>query len=143
MMIPAKKGRRVKLPVLARDERETTITFDETPDDAVIFTYSRVWQRHLERKLGLKPIMNNGFGAKEYRIPKNRIKPPRAPKRLSAATLQRLRKQGKTLHQKSAVPPRKGTVQPKFQGKTSVEGNPSNRTKTKSKNPQKSAVNKL
>ena len=27
--------------------------------------------------------MDNGFGGKEYELPKSRIKPPRAPRRLS------------------------------------------------------------
>jgi len=34
-------------------------------------------------KLGLKPTMDNGFGGKEYEIDKKRIRPPRAPVRLS------------------------------------------------------------
>jgi hypothetical protein len=25
----------------------------------------KTWQRHLEKKLGLKPVMDNGFGGKE------------------------------------------------------------------------------
>lgn len=48
-----------------------------------MFTYNKAWQKHLEKKLGLKPTMNNGFGGKEYEVDKKRIRPPRAPVRLS------------------------------------------------------------
>jgi hypothetical protein len=44
----------------------------------------KTWQRHLEKKLGLKPVMDNGFGGKEYKIEKKRIRPPRAPVRYVA-----------------------------------------------------------
>jgi hypothetical protein len=40
-------------------------------------------QKHLEGRLGLKPVMDNGFGGKEYELPKSRIKLPKAPRRLS------------------------------------------------------------
>lgn len=68
---------------LTTDEKETIINFDETSNPASIFTYNKTWQRHLE-KIGLQPIMDNGFGGKEYRIDKKRIPMPRAPKKLSA-----------------------------------------------------------
>ena len=64
-------------------EQETIIGFNKAEDTAYIFTYEKTWQKHLEGKLGLKPIMDNGFGGKEYKLPKSRIKPPRAPRRLS------------------------------------------------------------
>ena len=51
---------------------------------ASIFTYNEVWQRHLEKRLGLKPVFDNGYGAREYEIPKKRVRPPRAPVKLSA-----------------------------------------------------------
>lgn len=122
------------MPALTNEEKETIITFDETPDDAAIFTYNKSWQRHLENKLGLKSTMNNGYGGREYRVPKNRIKPPRVPVKISAATRERLRKQGKTLHQKSPVLSQKGTAQPKTQAKTSGEGKQTASPKIKSKN---------
>jgi len=75
---------------LQADEKETLISFDETPADAVIFTYNRRWQAHLEGKLGLKPIMNNGFGGKEYQLPKGMIKLPRAPRKLSDTAKRKL-----------------------------------------------------
>ena len=68
---------------LANDERETIITFDETPADAIVFTYSKSWQKHIEGKLGIRGTPN-GFGGKEYRIPKGRIRMPMVRK-LSAA----------------------------------------------------------
>jgi hypothetical protein len=65
-------------------EQETIINFNEAEDTADIFTYNRAWQRHLEDKLGLKPVMDNGYGGKEYEVSKKRIRPPMAPRKLSA-----------------------------------------------------------
>ena len=65
-------------------EKETVINFNEAEAEASIFTYNRTWQKHLENKLKLKPVMNNGFGGKEYHIDKHRIRPPRIPVQLSA-----------------------------------------------------------
>jgi len=31
----------------------------------------KTWQRHPEKKLGPKPLMDNGFGGKEYEAKKN------------------------------------------------------------------------
>ena len=77
-----------------KGERETIIRFDETSAPATIFTYDKAWQQHLEKRLGLKPTMNNGAGGREYQIDKKRIRPPRAPRQLSAedrkATAERL-----------------------------------------------------
>jgi len=64
-------------------ERETIITLNEEDKMAYIWTYSAKWQNHLEKNLGLEPIMGNSFGGKDYEIDKNRIKLPRAPKKLS------------------------------------------------------------
>ena len=57
---------------------------------AYIFTYEKTWQKHLEGRLGLKPVMDNGFGGKEYELPKTMIKPPRAPRTLSDSAKKRL-----------------------------------------------------
>lgn len=75
---------------LSADEQETVILFDKAGDTATIFTYEKSWQKHMETKLGLKPIMNNGFGGKEYELPKSRIKPPKAPRRLSDSVKKKL-----------------------------------------------------
>jgi len=68
---------------LTNYEQETIINFNKEEKIAYIFTYEKSWQKHLEQRLGLKPVMDNGFGGKEYELPKSRIKPPRAPRRLS------------------------------------------------------------
>ena len=88
------------MSALTNEERETIISFDETPADAVIFTYNKAWQSHLEGRLGLKPTMDNGFGGKEYQIASSRIKPPRPPRHISAETRERLRKQGEALRKR-------------------------------------------
>jgi len=72
---------------LSREEQETIITFDRTPHKAVIFTYEPTWQKHLEQRLGLKPIADNGFGAREYLLDKNFIRLP--PKKQGLSTEQR------------------------------------------------------
>ena len=75
---------------LSADEQETVILFDKAGDMATILTYEKSWQRHLEGRLGLKPTMDNGFGAKEYELPKSRIRPPRAPRRVSESAKKEL-----------------------------------------------------
>ncbi len=65
-------------------EQETIINFNKAEDIAHIFTYEKAWQQHLEKRLGLKPTMDSGFGGKGYEIDKKRIRPPRAPVKLSA-----------------------------------------------------------
>ena len=66
-------------------EQETIIIFNKEEKIARIFTYDKAWQKHLEKKLGLKPLYDNGHGAREYEVPKDRIKLPRAPRNLSAS----------------------------------------------------------
>ena len=87
------------MSVLTSEERETLISFDETPNDAVIFTYNKAWQAHLENRLGLKATMDNGYGGKEYRVPKKRIRMPLVPRRLSAEQRQELGKRLKKARQ--------------------------------------------
>jgi hypothetical protein len=71
-------------------EQETIINFNKAEDTAIIFTYEKKWQEHLESRLGLKPIRNNGVGGKEYELPKSRIRPPRAARRLSDSAKKKL-----------------------------------------------------
>jgi hypothetical protein len=71
-------------------EQETIINFNKAEDTAHIFTYEKTWQKHLEVKLGLRPVIENGFGGKEYALPKSRIKPPRAPRKISASAKKKL-----------------------------------------------------
>lgn len=75
---------------LTNYEQETIINFNKEEKIAYIFTYEKTWQKHLEGKLGLKPIMDNGFGGKEYELPKKMIKPPRAPRKLSDSAKKKL-----------------------------------------------------
>ena len=53
---------------LTNYEQETIINFNKAEEVAYIFTYEKSGQRHLEKKLGLKPLYDNGFGGKEYKI---------------------------------------------------------------------------
>jgi len=84
---------------LSNYEKETIINFNEGEPMASIFTHNKVWQKHLEKRLGLKPVMDNGYGGKEYEISKKRIKPPRAPLMLSAKARAKLSKRMVALHQ--------------------------------------------
>ena len=81
-------------------EQETIINFNKAEDVAYIFTYEKMWQKHLEGRLGLKPVMDNGFGGKAYEIPKKRIPLPRTPRKLSAEARAKLAKRAKDMHQK-------------------------------------------
>jgi len=65
---------------MARHERETIINFNEQDKQATIFTYNKEWQYHLEKRLGLRPILRNGHGGRAYQIDKKRIPKPRAPR---------------------------------------------------------------
>jgi len=78
---------------LSLAERETIITFDEADSQAQIFMYNKVWQNHLEKKLGLTRLSDNGYGGREYELPKKMIKPPRVHRKVSVETRERLRKQ--------------------------------------------------
>ena len=68
---------------LTNYEQETIINFNKAEDMAYIFTYEKTWQKHLEKKLGIEPTLDNGYGGKGYELPKKRIKLPRAPRKLS------------------------------------------------------------
>ena len=109
---------------LSKDEQETIITFNEGEDKADIFTYNLRWQRHLEGRLGLKPIMDNGFGGREYEIDKKRIRPPRAPIKLSAKARA---KRADQLHQNRIVRARKPNAIRKSAKKNQNTGNSINR----------------
>lgn len=69
---------------LTKLEQETIISFNEFEVEAHIFTYNKVWQKHLENKLGLKPHYVNDDGGKEYTLSKMRISAPRAKRQYSA-----------------------------------------------------------
>ena len=80
---------------LNAQERETIINFNEGEDMAYIFTYNKRWQTHIEEKLGVKPTNTNGFGGKDYEIPKKWVKLPRTPKKLTDEARSKLVAQGK------------------------------------------------
>ena len=46
----------------------------------------------------MKPVMDNGFGGKEYELPKSRIKPPKAPRKLSTETKAKLAERARYMH---------------------------------------------
>ena len=75
---------------LTNYEQETIINFNKEEKIAHIFTYEKTWQKQLEQRFGLKPTMDNGFGGKEYELPKKMIRPPRAPRKLSASAKKKL-----------------------------------------------------
>ena len=95
---------------LSNYEKETIINFNKAEDTASIFTYEKTWQKHLEKKLGLKPVMENGFGGKGYEIEKKRIRPPRAPVKLSTEARARLVKRMKDMPQKRVFPSKTTTA---------------------------------
>jgi len=66
--------------VLSAEEKETIILFDQTRSKATVFTYNKKWQKHIEKRLGIKPRLVNEFGGKEYEVDKQRIPMPRAPR---------------------------------------------------------------
>jgi len=63
---------------LTRYELETVINFNKEETDAIVFTYEKAWQKHIEKRMGIQPYLDNGFGGKSYKIPKNRIRKPLA-----------------------------------------------------------------
>lgn len=67
--------------MLTKFERETIVNFNQGEDTASIFTYEKTWRSHLERKLGLKAVMDNGHGGKLYELPKRLIPMPRTKQR--------------------------------------------------------------
>ena len=75
---------------LSRVEQETIVNFNQGEDKAYVFTYCKAWQQHLEKRLGLKPTRVNGFGGKDYELPKRFIRLPQVPRRLSAEQKGRL-----------------------------------------------------
>ena len=102
-------------------EQETIINFNKDELIAHIFTYEKTWQQHLEKKLGLKPTMENGFGGKAYEIPKKRIRPPRAPVRLSTearAILANRLRQSRDLTSQNTKPQAKSEAKKQNKGNT-------------------------
>ena len=107
-------------------EQETIINFNKEEKIAYIFTYEKTWQKHLEGKLELKPVMDNGFGGKEYELPKKMIRPPRAPRKLSDLTKKKLAEQlhrNRVLSAENLVPVGKATAIKKNKGNSISSSN--------------------
>ena len=110
-------------------EQETIINFNKAEDVAYIFTYDKKWQQQIEKKLGIKPSMDNGFGGKSYEVPKKRIRLPMAPRKLSAEAKAKLAERARGMHQKrnlSAETPIttvKSTAKSENKGRTSSRRN--------------------
>jgi len=107
---------------LSNYEKETIITFNKAEDIAYIFTYEKTWQKRLEKRLGLKSVMDNGFGGKDYEIEKRRIRPPRAPVRLSAEARAKLTKRMKDMSQKRVLRFQATAATAKSDGEKRIEG---------------------
>ena len=107
---------------LSAYERETIISFNRAEDIAHIFTYEKTWQKHLEKRLGLRPIMDNGFGGKDYEIEKKRIRPPRAPVKLSPEARAKLIKRMKDMPEKRVFPSKTTAAAAKSDKKKQIEG---------------------
>ena len=75
---------------LSKYEQETIINFNREEDKASIFTYDRKLQRHLETKLGLKPVMENHHGGKAYEVDKSCIRMPQKKRSCSEVYRKRL-----------------------------------------------------
>jgi hypothetical protein len=110
-------------------EQETIINFNKAEDIAHIFTYEKTWQKHLEGRLGLKPVMDNGFGGKEYRIDKKRIPIPRVPRKLSAEAKAQRVKQLADARQKRILSVKTLTAINKSADKTSGKGESTSQAK--------------
>jgi hypothetical protein len=67
---------------LTKQEKETIINFHQKEDTAYIYTCSKVWMAHMEKKLQLKHTQINP-DARTYECPKTWIRKPRKPKKLS------------------------------------------------------------
>lgn len=65
------------------DERETIITYNEGSDIAVIYTFDRALQIHIEMVLKVKASMKYGK-AREYSIPKRWLQYPKNGRHLKS-----------------------------------------------------------
>jgi hypothetical protein len=107
---------------LSAYEQETIISFNKAEDIAHIFTYEKTWQKHLEKRLGLKPVVDNGFGGKDYEIEKRRIRPPRARVRLSPEARAKLVKRMKDMPEKRVFPSKTTAAATKSDKGKQIEG---------------------
>ena len=84
---------------LSRYEQETIINFNQGEDVVYIYTCSKAWVQHLEKRLGLRPTQINYY-AREYQCPKSWIRKPQKPRKLSEEQRHKL---SQRLHQKPVL----------------------------------------
>jgi hypothetical protein len=79
----AERKKRNRACNLTAFELETVINF-QGEKVSHIFTYELTWQKHLEKKSGLKPTLVNDSCGKGYNLPKTLIHMPQAKRHVSA-----------------------------------------------------------
>jgi len=107
------------------EEKETTINFDESSPDADLLTYSKSLQTRIEKRIGIKPYFNNGYGGKLYTIPKKLVT-IKIPRKYSAETR---RKMGERLQRNRLIGEKTIGEQGKFRGKRVKPSNNTQRRK--------------
>lgn len=75
---------------LTKYEQETIINFNREEDKTYIYTRDKARQRHMERKLGVKPVRDDGMGGKEYIVDKDMVRMPQKKRRCSAKSKKEL-----------------------------------------------------
>ena len=75
---------------LSKQEQETIVNFNQAEDTAYIYTCSKIWIKHFEKVLKLKPTTIHSYG-REYECPKAWIRKPRKTRQLSESHMQKLR----------------------------------------------------
>jgi hypothetical protein len=68
---------------LTKQEQETIINFNQKEDIAYIYTCSKPWMTHMEKRLGLIPTTIYEQEARAYEFPKAWMRKPRKPRKLS------------------------------------------------------------
>ena len=59
-------------------ERETIINYNDAEDEADVYTHDKALQRHIEKKLGIKPYFKRGI-TRGYKLPKMWLRYPQKP----------------------------------------------------------------
>jgi len=86
---------------LTNIERETIVNYNQAEDIAYVYTCNPLWWRHFA-DFGVEPVRVHGEGrgvyAKDYEIPKNWVKPPRPPRRVSERQREAARRTMRNIH---------------------------------------------
>lgn len=84
-------------------ERETIILYNDAEDTADIHTHDKALQRHIEKKLGIKPYFKRGI-TRGYKLPKTWLRYPQKPsEKRREASRNALEKRGGRILRKTAV----------------------------------------